>query len=528
MRTPAEQFVPWLPGRAPVLACVVLLLLAGAPAQATEYDAGTPITDVSITNPTANEVWLIGTPHTLTCTTATDTDRACDGGDWYDVDDSVTHYWTGSGTFKNNDNIGTSVDYICINTVGSDTVTVYADDNYDPDNNAAIVDESPTSDSETVSIVGLEVHKVGFGNDHALYRTPTTFYGWGDGTTAITDPVYNADDTAEEKAAKNHACFTKGAANATLTAVQCRTPVALTEGSGFSLRALGTDSWAWAAFAIAAGNRESGTGTLSLDNDTLATAVTRYAGSYSCAWRYCCFSGAAQEVTLNSTSHSVYLTWDTPSPGGTASTVKRVDAACGWANTATTAKGTADGVHTNMPKIRFGHTQPEVDDWRLFIDKSHEVAGHTDPCDPTATFRGECDEYARLMKRALDMLGLINSVPYLTYASRDATVTDRESKLHTDSRRYWLKFDFGNTGTVNNNFEGSLRVPIGGGANHYYAVVPTLNASSEKGLLRQIGPDSYGAVQRWIRADNNDTTEAAFYTAWPPDPQLPGTEPYPN
>jgi len=225
----------------------------------------------------------------------------------------------------------------------------------------------------------------------------------------------------------------------------------------------------------------------------------------------------------------MYVTYDTPSPGGSDSTVQRIEAVCTWAEGKSSRKDIADGVHTNMPKIRFGHTEPEVDDWRLSIAKAHEDPNETDPDEADAAFRGECDEYARFMDRSLDMLGLTGSVPYNTYASTDANVTTYESKTHTDGHEYWLKFDFDSDGTIDNNFEGSLRVNINPAMSvyHYYAVVPTLNATSELGLLRQIGPDSYGADQRWIRADPADTND--FWLSWPPgDPQLTGTEPYPN
>lgn len=135
---------------------VLIVLLIGSLAVAREYRAGTPIGDVSITSPTANPFWAAGSSHTLTCTTPTDTDQYRDDPEdaWQDIPDSVTYYWEGtSGSFENNNNTGDSVIYICPISPGTNTLTVYADDNYDAENNYPLYEESPTWDEETVTIV---------------------------------------------------------------------------------------------------------------------------------------------------------------------------------------------------------------------------------------------------------------------------------------------------------------------------------------------------------------------------------------
>lgn len=480
---------------APVSLCVVFLLLACPPAPGTEYDAGTPITDVSITNPVANEVWLIGTPHTLSCTTSSDTDRQCDGGDWYDVSDTVTHYWTGSGTFEDNDNIGTSVSYICANSVGNNTVTVYANDNYAPASNTAIVDESPTSDSETVSVVGLEVHEVGFGNDHALKRTPTgagSYDGWADSTTTIADPVYDADDTADEKAAKNHACFTKGAGGATLASVRCRATTALTETSAFHLRALGTDSWGWAVFSISAGNRESGTGSLSLDSDTLATTVKRYGGSYSCAWKYRCFSGADVEASLNATSHSVYLTYGTPS--GSSRTVKRISFLCGEADGQDEITPCADEIYGALagspPDFVLGGGNPSNRWWMM------------DPSGPS----GECISLARLMQDMCKLLGLgSGEIGYIygttdnnCYSTSSSAYEPRTCPVHGNEEIAYYAGGW-------NNWEAVFKI------NGWYYAVKEAKSQTPVDIIKTIlgannpGPTHTGNHQAWVGAGGGTT-----------------------
>ena len=130
-----------------------------------EYDPYTAITSVSITSPSEGTIWCAGAQHTVGCSTANDTDCNKDTGQL--EDDSVTHYWTCTGgSFANNDNIGTSVDYVCPATGGTKTLTVYADDNYAADNNAALADETATSASvnvivfDSVEIAALDMFSI--------------------------------------------------------------------------------------------------------------------------------------------------------------------------------------------------------------------------------------------------------------------------------------------------------------------------------------------------------------------------------
>ena len=383
---------------------LIVLLLMCSFVLAWEYDAGTPITSVSITNPTANEVWLIGSDHTLTCTSATDTDRRRENpeSNWENIADSVTHYWTGTGTFKNNDNVGTSVTYICTDTAGSNTVTVYADDNYGPDNNTAIVDESPTSDSETVSVVGLAVNQVGFGGgNHTLYQTPAANAGWADGTTAISNPVYDADSGTND--ATNYACYTKGAANATLTSVRCRATTALTEGSSFELRVLtscvGTSGWV--SFSIDQGNRQSGVGTLSLSG-TLPSTVGRY--GLGCGWYYRCPSGSNTELANTYTTHQLLVTYDTPDKDPT---VKRLTFVCDSAYGLNEVTPCADAIYDALDGV-----PPKYD---LSAENPSNCWLMMDPNGPA----GPCVSQALLMQKMCQLLGLGNGEVGFIYGTTD-------------------------------------------------------------------------------------------------------------
>jgi len=210
-------------------------------------------------------------------------------------------------------------------------------------------------------------------------------------------------------------------------------------------------------------------------------------------------SGPYEKDVGISGPHKVYVTYGTPA--GSVVTEERMNWACGKATGAITAKDVADKIHVALnadPPID-GHDPIQTDNWLL-------LSG--------SPYQGECDEQARFMVKALQLLGSTGS-SYLTYASRDSIVTSPESKVQA-RKTWWLKFDFDNNGSVDNNFEGSVS-----SAGHYYAVWPSLHAGSECLLLRQIGPDNYGATQRWVRTKyggfGDETVE-----------HLPGTEAYPT
>jgi len=78
-------------------------------------------------------------------------------------------------------------------------------------------------------------------------------------------------------------------------------------------------------------------------------------------------------------------------------------------------------------------------------------------------------------------------------------------------------------GTVDNNFEGCVRVPTNDAQTtfHYYAVWPRLDASSDCLLWRKIGPDSWDWKQKWIFSPTG-----YWIDAWPPQSTLPGNESY--
>ncbi|MGC1272604.1 MAG: hypothetical protein WBC44_02765 [Planctomycetaceae bacterium] len=356
-------------------------------AAAEEYDAHTPITDVVMQNPTEDEVWLIDSPHTLTCSTSTDTDRKrpSEEDPWEDVGDSVTHFWSATGgQFKNNDNVGTSVEYICSHVADFYGITVYADDDYAPDNDP-VVDEDAKSDSETIQVVGLEVFSVGFTADHSLKKTPTPD-PWADGAAAITDPIWILGGT--DNAATNHVCWTKGEGGDTAT-VKARVSKALTEEASFQLGGTGTGTWNWGNCSIGSGSTESSEATCTHVQDWI-DKVSK--GGLTCNWQFKYPTGANVQRSLNSSSHSVYLTYGTPA--GSDVTVKRIDFVCGAANGLSGLGECADAVFGQLN----GSFDLESENWG------------PDPVwllhNPPGTETSQCPGLAFFVSKHFEMLGL--------------------------------------------------------------------------------------------------------------------------
>jgi hypothetical protein len=354
--------------------------------------------------------------------------------------------------------------------------------------------------SVTIEVLTPTVYRVGFGNDYTLYKTPATWDGWGDGETAITQPVYDSDAVP----AKNDpVCVTKNSSAVSLTDVRLKVTEALSYPITITVDASGTEDWN--EYGVLFSDKTSGEATLGITGNII-NQVKKYNNDFQNQWKYKVPSGTNTWYTINTTSHTVYVTYDAPSPGGAELTVKRIDWACEKADGATTESAVANGIHNGLgnvdPPREPGECSPQTlsDDWSL-------LAG--------CPYYGWCNDQADLMEKGVEILGP-SAISYLTFASKhdDPSVTTPDDKWQ-DGKHWWLKFDFDNNGEVDNNFEGS--VSAGG---HCYAVWPKLDGASECGLLRAIGPDSYGATQRWVR-----TFGDTFYGETLE--HLPGTESYP-
>jgi hypothetical protein len=468
------------------------LLVTGvfAPAALAEWDVYTPITPITVTNPGPNEVWLADMFNTLTMSTSTDQDRwrGSTSQPWTVYNDTVTQWWTGGGIFRNNNNIGTSVDYNSPWIDGTDTITANA-----RDSGTMAIDPVVTV-TRQVRTVQLVVHKVGFNVGYQLYQTPATLAGWDVGSTAIPmGEIYNADDAAAVQAAKNHFCTLRGTNNMVAN-IKCRTTVALTKTASFWLGAAGAvgGTWNWASCSIAAGQTESGACNPPKAGVFYGKVQSYTPAGYTIAWKYINTNFDNTQYDVNTTGHNCYLTYGAPDPGGTALTVQRVAFLVNSCWDADTDRLVSDGIWNAIgaPALPFGATATQTiqsDDW---------------PLKSGAPYYGYCNQHANFMVRCLKLIGSTGTA-YNTFASDgNGTITAPQSTLF-QGNTWWLKFSFAANGVVDNNFEGSVSA---GGV--FYAITPKLTAVSRVNLLRQVGPDNVGAQQIWVQ-----TADGTFWGA---------------
>jgi hypothetical protein len=418
MSMPAKESVLLLVWQMSIGLGVVFLLLVCPSALGTTYAPGTPITPVSIINPAENEVWLAGSDHLLTCTTSADTDLACIGGDWYFVDDSVTEYWTGSGTFTDNDNIGTSVTYICTTTAGINTVRVYADDDYAPDNNAALYNEDPSLDTETVTVVVPQLQWVEFGGGakHTMYKKgPLESNPWNPGgEDYATDYTVAVPDRAwvRSPALTDPVCYTKNSTGGQVTAsIHFTTPQALTEGS--TVMVTSNDGFAHAFYRYGVGVSGTETTVPAMDyNTTLSNNV--YGKNWGIAWYYWVTTGAYVCIPIGDSWNWQYRTWATPGGGDTV-TAKRVAWACMAGNVAKftitqAAEKVADWAHA-------GTTFARQQDWNIPIWKALDPSG----------LRVDCAEGAKLAVHGLRLLGIESAAQAWAFPTGGDPLGDKDA-----------------------------------------------------------------------------------------------------
>jgi hypothetical protein len=293
-------------------------------AGADTFTVHTVLTYVSITNPTANEVWLAGSDHDVSCTTSTDEDCNTDTGQV--VQDSVSHWWiTYDGSFKNGTYIGTSgVTYICRDTSGTDTIFVYADDDYAPDNNTYLADDTPECDTKSVSVVIPQLEWVQFGgtSKHTLYKKDAAQWNVENEdyatnyATAVPNKAWVRDPLL-----KDPVCYTKNAGGAQVTAsINFTTPDAVTEASTVNLKA--TDGSQEDIFTRTGVSVSVADTTVPAMN--MATALMDYVQylQWELVWRYKVPSGSNTWIELGTSNNYLFVTWGTPN--GSTVTAKRM------------------------------------------------------------------------------------------------------------------------------------------------------------------------------------------------------------
>jgi hypothetical protein len=388
-------------------------------------------------------------------------------------------------------------------TVGSQTLT------------AKCCSES-TGKQVTIEVKEPTPYQIGFGGDHTLYKAPTGWDGWADGVDPsgeITDPVYDSDTSDN-----CDVCVTKNSGSVSLTNVKLKVDEALTYTTQIDIDTTGTEDWDESTGVSFSGTTSTAT-TLSITGNII-DEVKRYNATFQTTWKYKVPSGTDTWYTIGTVNHTVYVTYGAPEEGGAAAgvnlTVQRIDKLCEWADGESTRQGVADKINDNL-SLPFEGAATH-DDWGLMCT--------------SCGLKGECDEHAAFMVRCLDLIGVSDSVAYETYASDDTTVTNKDDK-YVSGDKYYLKYDADGDHEVDNNFEGSVKVPINDSLTsfHYYTVTPKVDASTECSLWRALGPDpdtaggpspgSENWKQVWVH-----TPTGLWLDAWIGETHLAGFEGY--
>ncbi len=383
----------------------------------------THLGDIEMTNPASSysEYWLVGSDHTVTCTTITDKDHKChwDGDEWVymgKVTDSITHYWTGTtGMFENDDNIGTSVSYICRYSEGVDGITCHADDNYsDADNyyrGQTGGDEGPegpggndssTSDTHYVYARGPYIEEFTWGTskhdinnvtepeyDSSASKNEPACYTKNSSVSASNVYFYDADNLTETSSVNVIAC------SRTLTTEERNsgdtpdTNIIWMSGSG---------SWkTWSSDKISS---------MSSGSEKLVDYVHKYNSNLPLYWYYevsTVDSTYDYWFTCGSTSHTVYAVYGTPSCDNDLLDTNNLNTCVGWAQGCTKVDTSNDS--TNVPrKVQLG-----AKNWYSTYGYQISTGIKTNPFTWIPANKGDCLTYADLMTKGLTVLGVTGS-----------------------------------------------------------------------------------------------------------------------
>ena len=380
----------------------------------------THLADIEVTSPAPSysKYWLAGSAHTVTCTTITDKDHKCKNGTEYmgTVDDTVTHYWTGaSGKFEQDNNIGTSVSYVCSYSEGVDSITCNADDNY-----AAVTNYYRGQSGGDEGPEGSGGDDSGTSDTHYVYvRIPgIEQFTWGTTKHAINDvsaPEY------DNSASKNEpACYTK---NNVVSAsdVYFYNANDLTQASGVNVIACsrtltsqeidssqtpdanivwlsGGGTWkTWSSYKLSS---MAGSG------QKLVNYIHKYNANVPFYWYYKVSSvdpADARWISCGSTSHTIYTVYSTPSCDSALVTKANLDTCVGWAEGCTKVDTSNDS--NNVPrKVQLG-----AKNWHTTYGYQGTAELPDNPFAWIPSNKGDCKTYAHLMTKGLNLLGVTAS-----------------------------------------------------------------------------------------------------------------------
>jgi len=272
-----------------------------------------------------------------------------------------------------------------------------------------------TGKTVEIEVVEPTVYQLGFGGDPNLYHTPDANNGWADGNSPITDPVYNS-----EIGDNNSVCVTRSSSGVSLTHVKLKVTEGLSYATIIKVDANGTEDW-----------NESGdvsfTGTSTAETSlgitgSIISEVKVYSGNFQIQWQYKVPAGTNTWYATNTTSHTVYVTWDTPSPSGCSVTEQRIAWVCTEADGDTNLPDAADHIYLAL--------RP----------KSYTDAERDGPTPIWTIHDGEesqCPGLAMYIDAHFQMLGLGSGEIRYCWAKADGTCTyDTTGVLHYQKRYF--------------------------------------------------------------------------------------------
>jgi hypothetical protein len=280
--------------------CFIIAAIIGT-VPAANYHKDTPITSVSLNSANlavSNPVWLAGSKHAISCTTSTDDD--CNLDTATSEGDSVTHYWTATaGTFKNNDNVGTSVDYLCANSAGGATITVHADDNYAPENNDYKANDDETQAQKAVSVIVPVLDEITYGSE----KQPIWDYA--------TDAAVAAPEYSRAASRNNPAAWKVGVDEVNRATTSYWHSTALTESSSVSVFGSVSGGYSW----VAASGTFNTWPSAGLQHTRLFGSSTVKVESASITWKFKCPDGTDTYIDMTTHSPNYYFVRKAPVGG---------------------------------------------------------------------------------------------------------------------------------------------------------------------------------------------------------------------
>jgi len=269
-------------------------------------------------------------------------------------------------------------------------------------------DDSPDKVDKVVVCLIPEVTAVGFPLAVSMYRTPTEYGGWGDGTDGIPFPEYDAT------LGRNEFCCHAGGTTVWVGGVECRVSEPLTLSTIITLGAGGTCQFSDGTTMWEPGTIETYGTSEHVAATPLEKKVEVYDETFVCGWSYKVPEGSGNWISMNITAHKMYVTYG--EPYGSSVTLKRIAWVCDEAIALDDPNQIADAIHEELHGY-YDLTSEEVwgpsPIWRLHLE---------DPNDAS-----QCPGLALYVQKHFQMIGLTNCDLKFCYAMPGGTATEADA-----------------------------------------------------------------------------------------------------